>query len=161
MGIGIKVFFVEEGDKLRRITLKRYEAIYFKPENAEPFPEYAGQKIRCALVIFNNENCKPLIIRQIDYSLVSFDENGRMRRDEWEKLSRLAVESIWGKIYNNSEKSPGNLVNANHIFAQKQMEHEFKWKPSPEIEKSIIDAVFIKKKIIRKPHLRLVKPPQK
>jgi hypothetical protein len=72
MGISYKVFIVENEDRLLRIPLKQYEALIRSRQIQKPFPEYANQKIRYALVVTALENQKLMGIVRIYYGYISF-----------------------------------------------------------------------------------------
>jgi hypothetical protein len=60
MSLTYRVFFVEPGDRLRRVSNTRFNRLYFRHDVDERFPEYAGQGIRHALVIVEIEDRKPV-----------------------------------------------------------------------------------------------------
>ena len=37
---------------------------------------------------------------------------------------------------------PKKVINAQHRFAKRRYEHEFKWKPSRKVEEAIVAAIF-------------------
>jgi len=89
------------------------------------FVEVAGRRI--------------LTIKNIDYSLLTFDAKGRIDKKEWEKSMRLGMElfpSIPGEEYRKQ------VINAQHRFARRRYEHEFKWKSSRKVEQAIVAAIF-------------------
>ncbi len=72
MGTGIRVFFVNEDETLKRIPLTRYEQLL----GADPevrFQEYAGKRVRYALATLEFVSRKPVEIVSIQYSILSFD----------------------------------------------------------------------------------------
>ena len=56
MGIGIRVFLVDDNDSLQRIPLAQLERL-LRFDRGESLPEYARKRIRCAVVgaIFSQE----------------------------------------------------------------------------------------------------------
>jgi len=40
------------------------------------------------------------------------------------------------------------VIDAQHHFAKKRFDHQFKWKPTPEIEMAILKAIFKNKTMI-------------
>lgn len=68
MGLGYRVFIVNDYDSLQRISLAKYERLY-REDSQERLLEYAGQKVRCALVILLVEERKPQSIAWIDCHL--------------------------------------------------------------------------------------------
>ena len=43
MGLGIRVFFIDNDNSLRRISLKRLQVLIDGDDEAEPLPGYAGR----------------------------------------------------------------------------------------------------------------------
>ena len=37
---------------------------------------------------------------------------------------------------------PKKVIDAQHRFAKRRYEHQFKWKPSPKVEEAIVPAIF-------------------
>lgn len=46
MGIGIRVFIVEDDERLRRISEKQFEGLRSNDKKTKPLPEYINLKIR-------------------------------------------------------------------------------------------------------------------
>ena len=78
-------------------------------------------------------------IRNIDYFLLSFDDNGRINKKEWEKGMRLGLELLPSIL---DAEYPKQVINAQHRFARRRYEHEFKWKPSRKVEQAIVAAIL-------------------
>ena len=138
MGIGCRVFLVDDNDSLQRISMARLNRLlHFDP--AESLPQYAGKQVRCARVFVEVAGKGVLSIRNIDYSLLRFDAKGRIDKKEWEKSMRLGIE-LFPSIH--GEEHPQKVINAQHRFARRQYEHEFKWKPSRKVEEAIVAAML-------------------
>jgi hypothetical protein len=137
MGLGTRIFIVNDDDTLKRMPLKRFHRLFGRdPE--EKFVEYAGKRIRYVLVVLELKNRKPVEILKIQYSYLSFDSQGRLREDDREKAARLSVEMIKPLP---SEQDSFDVINARHKFAKKLFNREFRWEPSPEIETAIFNAI--------------------
>jgi hypothetical protein len=80
-----------------------------------------------------------LVIRNIDYFLLPFDDKGRIDKKEWEKGVRLGMELL---PFLDDGQHPKQVINAQHRFAKRRYEYEFKWKPSRKVEESIVAAIF-------------------
>ena len=78
-----------------------------------------------------------LSIRNIDYFLLHFDAKGQLDKEEWEKGMRLGMELL---PFVPDKEHPKQVINAQHHFAKRRYEHEFKWKPSRKLEEAIIAA---------------------
>jgi len=106
---------------------------------AERLPRYSGKRVRCAMVFVDVTGRKVLAIQSIQYSILTFDARGRLDRKEWERGMRLGIE-LFPPI--NVEEYPKQVINAQHRFAKRRYEHEFKWKPTRKVEASIVAAIF-------------------
>ncbi len=80
-----------------------------------------------------------LSIRDVDYFLLQFNDKGRIDKKEWEKGMRLGMELLPSIL---NEEHPKKVIHAQHRFARRHYEHEFKWKPSRKVEEAIVAAVF-------------------
>ena len=149
MGLGGRIFVFDDDDNLRRVSVKKFTQLFLRPKSSEPFPEFANQRVRYAFVMIEFENKKPIEIFYVQYSIVKFDEKGKLdidERDRADQLSFDATSSYKPKI------SSSSVIDAKKLFSHKRYQNEFRWQPSPEIEEAIIKAVFVEKK----PKLRLV-----
>lgn len=141
MGIGFRVFFVEEDDTLRRIPLARYERLT-DDAHEESIPEYACKRMRCALVSVEMEKRKPKSIMRIDCMVVPFDSEGKIDTVELEKKMRLVGEYAFPLLSIFGEQEDEKIVDARGIFAKKRHAQEYTWVLDAEIEAAIVVAVF-------------------
>ncbi len=86
-------------------------------------------------------NRKPYELIAIQYSLLSFDGEGRVDVDDFEKGMQLGVEMLTPI---ESDPSHPNVVDAKGLFAIKRYHDRYSWRPSKEIEMAIIEAIFDK-----------------
>jgi hypothetical protein len=143
MGTGLRVFFVNEDETLKRIPLARYERLL----GADPevrLQEYAGKRVRYALAALEFVNRKPVEILSIQYSILSFDPAGRVDAGELEKEIQLGFKMLQPLM---TDFDFPNVINAQDRFAMKSFHDRYTWTPSSEIEKAIVDAVFGKNKV--------------
>jgi hypothetical protein len=138
MGMACRVFLVDDNDSLQRISMAKLDRLLHF-DRAESLPQYSGRRVRCAMVFVEVAGKRVLGIRNIDYFLLTFDEKGRIDRKEWEKGMRLGMELL---SFIPDGEHPKQVVNAQHRFAKRRYEHEFKWKPSRKVENAIVDFVF-------------------
>ena len=138
MGIGCRVFFVDDNDSLQRISMARLDRLLHF-DRGESLQQYAGKRVRCAMVFLEVAGRQVQAIRNIDYFLLTFDDKGRIDKKEWEKEMRLGMELL---SFIPDEEHPKQVVNAQHRFAKRRYEHEFKWKPSRKVEEAIVSAIF-------------------
>jgi hypothetical protein len=78
-------------------------------------------------------------IRNIDYFWLQFNDKGRIDKKEWEKGMRLGMDLLPPLI---DGRYPKQVIDAQHRFAKRRYEHEFKWKPSRKVEDAIVPEVF-------------------
>jgi hypothetical protein len=138
MGLGTRIFIVKEDDSLQRLTLKRYNRL-IKGHPDEGLMQYAGKRIRYALIVLEMINRKPAETLMTEYSYLTFDSEGRLDAGEREKAARLAMDTLEPI---SPGKSSGSIIDAKHRFAKKRFDDRYIWKPSPEIETAIQKAVF-------------------
>ena len=143
MGTGMRVFFVNEDDTLKRMSLARYQRLL----GADPevrLPEYAGKRVRYALAILEFVNRKPVEIVSIQYSILSFDPSGRIDAGELEKEMKLGFKMLQPLM---EDFDFPNVINAEDRFAMKSFHDRYTWTPNSEIEKTIVNTIFDKNKI--------------
>jgi len=138
MGTGLRVFLINDDDSLKRFPLARLERL-FQGHPEERLLQYAGKRVRYALVIADLVNRKPIEILRIQYAILTFDPEGKIDTAELEKEMRLGVDMVpIGTIAPLSRK----VVDAEHHFLQKRYENRYLWRPTPEIEEAIVKAIF-------------------
>ena len=138
MGMSVRVFLVDDNDSLQRISMARLDRLLHF-DRRENLPQYAGKRVRCAMAFLEVAGRRVLAIQNIEYSILTFDAKGRIDKKEWEKGMRLGMEllpSIPDREY------PKQVINAQHRFARRRYEHEFKWKPSRKVEQAIVAAIL-------------------
>jgi len=139
MGLGFRVFFVDENDSLRRVSLAQYESL-FRGDPGARLPEYAGKRVRCAVVVLNVEERKPQSIAWIDSLIVPFDDEGKIDAGEMERRARNAWELFEPLV--EEEDISEKIIDVRRYFEKKRYDQECKWVPTPEIEGVIYKAIF-------------------
>ena len=143
MRISLRIFLVNDDDSVQRIPLARYERLV-RGEPEERLLQYAGKRVRYALVVVDLINRIPVEILGIEHSFLSFDSEGRLDLSEREKGARLALDLLPPLPTVNDIPQ---VIDARHHFARKRYDNEYRWTPSPEIEKAIMDAIFGKDRL--------------
>jgi hypothetical protein len=138
MGTGYRVFLVEDDDSIQRISMARLHRL-LNFDRQESLPQYAGKRVRCAMVFVEVARKQVLAIQDIQYSILTFDTKGRVDKKEWEKSMRLGMDLLPPLL---NEQYPRKVIEAHHRFAKRRYEHEFKWKPSRKLEEAVVAAVF-------------------
>ena len=93
MGVSVRVFLVDDNDSLQRIPLSRLDRLLHF-DRRESLQQYAGKRVRCAMAFLEVVGRRVLSIRNIDYFWLSFDDEGRINKKEWEKGMRLGMELL-------------------------------------------------------------------
>jgi hypothetical protein len=138
MGVSIRVFLVDDNDSLQRIPMAKLDRLLHF-DRRESLQQYAGKRVRCAMAFSEVAGRRVLSIRNIDYFWLSFDDKGRIDKKEWEKGMRLGMELLPSIPDKEHSKQ---VINAQHRFAKRRYEHEFKWKPSRKVEEAIVAAIL-------------------
>jgi len=137
MGVGCRVFLIGDNDSLQRIPMARLNRL-FHFDRRESFQQYAGKRVRCAMVFLEVAGRQVLDISHIEYFLLQFNDKGQIDKKEWEKGMRLGME-LQPSLH---KQYPQHVIDAQHRFAKRRYEHEFKWKPSRKVEDVIVAAIF-------------------
>ena len=150
IGLSCKVFIINEDDTVRRIPYALYERLV-KGKSADRSQEYAGKRVRCAVVWVEIMKRRPLRIHDIDYILLPFNNKGRIDISEWERKRKVGMEIEAARIkeFLSSvlrKDKMSNLVEAQHRFLKKRYDHEFTWKPNRKIKEEILTHIFGKRK---------------
>jgi len=138
MGIGLRVFFITDDDSIERLSLSRYERL-LRHDPTERLPQYAGNRVRYALVMLEMEHRRPVAILRTQCSFLQFDSEGRLDIKEQEREARMVVE-LFPPL--PAEEHPQQVIDARHRFARKRYTNEYQWRPSAEIETAIVEAIF-------------------
>ena len=101
--------------------------------------QFAGKRIRYALIVLEMINRKPVEIIMTEYSFLAFDSKGRLDAGEREKAARLVMDTLEPIA---PEQKPGKIIDVKHRFVKKRFDDRYLWKPAPEIETAIQRAIF-------------------
>jgi hypothetical protein len=138
MGLGTRIFIVKEDDSIERLSLKQYNRL-IKGHPDGRLLQFAGKRIRYALMVLEMINRKPIEILMAEYSFLAFDSQGRLDVSEREKSIRLAMDMLEPIA---SEQKSRKVIDVKHKFAKRRFDDRYLWKPSPEIETAIQRAIF-------------------
>ena len=140
MGIGIRVFLFSDDNSIKRLPLTRYERLLRRDPN-EHLLQYAGKRVQFAEVAVELEKRKPVQILRVVYGILSFDSEGSIDAAKQEKEMRLSAEMMPPIL---SDRPSTKIVDAQHQFAKKRFNDQFRWEPTYQTEKAITEAVFVK-----------------
>jgi len=138
MGTGIRIFFVQYDGLLKRFPVARFERL-MNHDPKECIPEYAGKRVKYALISLDLENRKPVGIFGIGYHIVTFDLGGKIDDTELQKEMRLWVDQM---PFGLTRRTTPKVVDAEHRFLKRQYNHRYNWEPTPEIEAAILKQIF-------------------
>jgi hypothetical protein len=138
MGFGLRIFFINEDNKILRIPATRFERIIGR-DRKESLSKYKNSRIRYAEIILELENRKPVSIARIVYGYLQFDSEGKVDKDFLDTEGHVAINMM---PYIPLPDEPENVIHANHRFARKRFKNEFTWKPSFELEQEIFKKAF-------------------
>ena len=72
MGTSLRIFLVDKDDQLHPLPRTRYENL-LRGDAQERLPEFAGKRVRCAVVVLETAERKPIAVNRIVYSFLSLD----------------------------------------------------------------------------------------
>jgi len=138
MGMSLRVFIVNDDDSLQRIALAKYERLLDRDPRGR-LSQYAGKRMRYALVFVDLENRQPEEILRVQYSYLYFDSEGLIKADHIEKEAKLALETLPSLL----PKASGEpVIDARQKFAKRKFDHLYHWEPTLEIEAAIVNEIF-------------------
>ena len=138
MGLGYQIFFIDNNDSLKRISMAQYERL-FRGEHGDCLKQYEGKRVRCAMVVINVKDRNPQSIAWIDCHRIPFDKDGRLDYGQWENEMRL-IGDLFDPIF--KKECRDNIIDARNLFAKKRYDSEVKWSLTAEIEDAIEEAIF-------------------
>jgi len=136
MGTAFRIFFVNADNTVRRVSLARFNRL-FLGESDEAFPEYAGQRVRYLLLFLETEGRRPLRVIRADFAYVQFNTQGRRDMAAADAEIRLLMSAM-----PTSGPQRTGIIEAGHEFLQRQVAHELRWEPTPEIANAVRALVF-------------------
>ncbi len=138
MGTGLRVFILSENEikQISYAKLNRLEKAYVN----ESLPEYAGKRIKLAVVLVRTEERKPVEIINIDCGLVSVDMDGKFNQNE----ARERMADAMKMIEFPDELMPSNVIDASFSFAKKTFRNKYTWTPTNKELKKINQLIFKK-----------------
>ena len=136
MGLGMRIFIVKDDGSLERLPFGRYNRLLQRHPSERLF-QYAGKRLRCAVIVVESINRKPVEILKCQYSYLSVDFDGMLKKGG-EAEVKLAMDMLEPVIIERAKQ----VVDARHKFARKIFAQEYRWAPSPEIKAAIRKAIF-------------------
>ena len=138
MGLGIRIFIVEDDDTIKRLPLARFERLH-KRHPAERILKYSGKRVRYALVVVDLLSRIPVEILRDEFGFLEFDDEGRLKTTEYDKQESLAFDMLTPLF---AIKKDSRVIDARHKFARKRYFDKYSWAPSDKIIAGIAEAIF-------------------
>ena len=139
MGLGLRIFFVDDEDSIHRIPVSRWDKLQ-DSDSDEHFPEHAGKCVRSAMVVLELVNRKPVAVNRTFFSQLYFNSNGQLDVDKILDAARLASDITELDFLEAPKKT--NVIDAKKQFSTKIYKNLFKWTPTPQINDAITKAIF-------------------
>ena len=136
MGLGMRIFIVKDDDSLERLAFEKYNRLLQRDPN-ERLLQYADKRVRCAVIVVESKNRKPIEILKSQFAYMQFDSDGMLEMGG-ESETRLAMDMVEPLITEKNQQ----VVDAKHKFARKRYAREYRWEPSPEIEAAIRKVIL-------------------
>jgi len=140
MGIGLRIFLVNDDDSIRALPLARFERLH-QADSDEVLLPYAGKRARIAEAAVEFYRRKPRRIVWLNFHILAFDSDGKIDAAEMEKQNRLSMEA---HPLLPDEESSGQVINARPYFSKRRYDHRYRWTPTEEVMKSIVETLFRK-----------------
>ena len=138
MGLSIRVFIVQDDDTIKRLPLARYERLLNRDPD-ERLLEYAGKRVRYALIVVDFVNRRPIEILRDEFGFLDFDDKGRLKVSELGKDESLAFDML-APLF--PDQTNNRVIDAKHKFVKKRYFNKYSWSPTDEIRAAIAEAIF-------------------
>ena len=136
MGLGMRIFIVKDNGSLERLPFGKYNRL-LQRDHCERLFQYAGKRVRCAVVVVESKNRKPIEILKSQFAYLLFDSDGMLKKGG-ENETRLAMDMLEPVVTERAKQ----MVDARYKFARKRYARQYRWRPSPEIEAAIRKAIL-------------------
>ena len=93
MGLGMRIFIVKDDGSLEGLPFGRYNRLLGHESN-ERLRQYAGKRVRCAVIVVESKGRIPVEILKSQYSYLSFDYDRRLLEQGDERQVRLAMATL-------------------------------------------------------------------
>lgn len=143
MGLRCQRYFVATDDTLYRMANAAYDRMLHDPDSHRTML-FAGQRVRTAEVIVEFMGSAPVRLVRLAYSMLVFDENGRINSNAhlMQQAARvgLALSPVMG-----NRAATDSVIDATERFVA----GGGSWKPSRDLARTIEDAALGNRKCLR------------
>ena len=140
MGMGVRAFVFEDHGTIRKVSSKVISDMLMGKSHVA-FPEYAGKRIRFAVIFVDMVDRKPKRITRTEFLQVGFDSKGRADGQESTEKMRLAGTVLSGS-FSDSSDSNDILESLQPDLAGLKYKDKYRWNPSPSEIRSLKELVF-------------------
>jgi hypothetical protein len=128
MRVGVRFFVVKSDDTFERWSQARFNRVW---EGDEPVLEFAGRRLRCAVVFVETKGRKAVNVRGVEWNVLAMDITGR--HDRMSAL-RDAVDVVSAA----TSPYPSPIADARRKFYDRKAH----WEPTPALRAAILDAAL-------------------
>ena len=126
MGIGVRFFVVRGDGTFHKWSYNRFERVF---DGQEPVPEFAGQRLRYAMVFVDPNRRRPMGISHAEWRVLRIEDSGRHNP---QAALRAAVDAF------APPPLPQSIVDARNRFSRRASS----WTPSPTLKGAILEAAM-------------------
>lgn len=139
MGIGHRVFIIDDSDEIIRIPYSKFERLIQK-DSQERMPGYKKSRMRYVYAVLDTEKRKPVSIWRIDYAYLYFDADGKIAPTSSNRGFKEAMHILDCKRRKFSQGS--NIIDAENVFRERALQNKIFWQPSEDLEREIVSRIF-------------------
>ncbi|HBK61770.1 MAG TPA: hypothetical protein DDZ84_13430 [Firmicutes bacterium] len=143
MGMSVRMILLDRDDRMLLLPNTVFDKMLSNPES-HPVRQFAGQCVRCAEVIVELKNRRPVRIVRVAYPLLRFSPQGVLdkARIEQEMVATLS-ETLFGS--HPQDEAVSGVVDATNRFTIRGG----RWQPGVDVTRAIYDAAMGKTGIRR------------
>lgn len=143
MGMSVRTILLDSGDQIFLLPNTVFRKMLTDPE-AHPLKQFAGQCVRCAEVIVELQNRRPVRIVRVSYVLLRFNPEGVLDRARIEQETVAVLsEALFGS--RQEDEAVSNVVDATNRFIVRGG----RWRPDADLTRAIHDAAMGRTRIWR------------
>lgn len=129
MGMSVRVFLVDENEKLVRFPYARFNRLWGY-DRGESLPECSAGVARFAVAYVELVERQVERLLHVDYMRVQLDDRGCFDQQAIERCLRLAASSLDSSPLAPAGEKGGNVIRAEHRFHRARYQGEFSWEPT-------------------------------
>ena len=138
MGFSSRTFLVAPDDTLWRLSTSKFDRMLRDPAG-HCLPAFAGQRVRMASVVVELVSSEPTRVTRTTYSVLAFDDEGRLDPNRVGKQQFALVESVVAPgLASSRDHSNLAVVEATARFIAQGGQ----WTPSPALTRAIDEAAL-------------------